>query len=89
VAINKFVARQRQQIELSGTDIHQARVPLPGMDVHYNYVQGLERLHYHVSPEAQARPLPEEKPAKVLGQPDFLTVDIPYGLAVEFFDKGL
>jgi len=94
-AINKFVARQRQQIELGEKDVHYARLPLPGIDVHYTQVQGLERLHYHISPEAEARaPLPEPealeelKPEgpKQLGQPDFLTVEIPFGLAVEFGD---
>ena len=90
--INKFVARQRQQIEISGVDVHNARLPLPGIDVHYSHVQGLERMHYHISPEAEARVPVQEKLAekyeeeKEYEELNFLTVDIPFGLAVEFFD---
>jgi hypothetical protein len=83
-AINKFVARQRQQIELGEKDVHNARLPLDGMDVYYTHVQGLERMHYHIRPEAVApKPeAPERKPT----QPEFLTIEMPLGLAVEFFD---
>jgi hypothetical protein len=61
--INRFVAKQRQQIEISGRDVHNAMLPLPDMDVHYSHVQGLERMHYHISPQAEAREpeLPLEK----------------------------
>jgi hypothetical protein len=83
-AINKFVARQRQQIELGEKDVHNARLPLDGVDVYYTHVQGLERLHYHVQPELAAVP---EKPEELAyGQPEFLTIPIPGGLAVEFSD---
>jgi hypothetical protein len=107
-AINRFVAVQRQQIELGDKDVHTARLPLDGVDVYYTHVQDLERLHYHVQPEAQPPlealeelkvPIPpavpeaeipalpeEEKKKPEPGQPDFLTLDIPMGLAVEFFD---
>jgi hypothetical protein len=80
VAINRFVAQQRQQIELGEKDVHNARLPLDGVDVYYTQVQGLERMHYHIQPEAVS---PEER---VYGKPEFLTIPIPNGLAVEFLD---
>ena len=105
--INRFVAKQRQQIELGEKDIHNAALPLDGMDVHYSFVPGLERMHYHISPQAEA-PVPEaqaleelkvptppevpealeppEEPRKQPEHPDFLTVEIPCFLAVEFGD---
>ena len=60
--INRFVAKQRQQIEIGGTakDVHNAFLPMAGMDVYYTHVQGLERMHYHISPEAEAPVLPLE-----------------------------
>ena len=60
--INRFVAKQRQQIEIGGAakDVHNAFLPLDNMDVYYSHVQGLERMHYPISPEAEApQPLPE------------------------------
>jgi hypothetical protein len=60
-AIDRFVAKQRQQIEISGTDVHRSALPLPGIDVNYSFVQGLERMHYRISPEAEA-PVPPELP---------------------------
>jgi len=138
--IFRFIANQRQQIELSGRDIRKATLPLPDLDVHYSYIQGLERMHFHVSPRAgpptppgEEFPLeeprspevpeppevpefelpkvpeakvpeaeipepekPPEKPKekepeeveekKAFGHPNFLTIDVPYGLAVEFGD---
>jgi hypothetical protein len=130
--INRFVAIQRQQIELGGKDIHRADLSLQGMDVYYSHVQGLERLHYHVNPVAEAprpalpevpeptipappevpeptvpappepEPVPEPEPKPVpepeppeekkpeerpeFGQPEFLTIDVPMGLAVVFED---
>jgi hypothetical protein len=88
VAINRFVALQRQQIELGNKDVHNARLPLDGMDVYYSQVQGLERMHYHIRPEARPPEpkLPVEAPEQVHGQPDFLIIEIPMGLAVEFLD---
>jgi hypothetical protein len=80
--INRFVGQQRQQIELGEKDVHRAVLSLPGMDVYYTHTQGLERMHYHLRPEA-AVPKPEA-PEKQLGQPEFLTIEIPIGLAVEF-----
>ena len=93
--INRFVAKQRQQIEIGALDVHTAVLLLDGMDVHYSHVQGLERMHYHISPQAKAPEVPEpsvevkpeEAPKKPeLGQPDFLTIDIPCFLAIEFGD---
>jgi hypothetical protein len=126
--INRFVAKQRQQIEIGQRDIHNAVLPLPQMDVYYQYVAPLERMHYHITPQAeepvpQPEPVelpeikveapiaplevpiappevpevlepeipelvqpPEEEPEKKKESPDFLTVDIPFGLAVEFND---
>jgi len=138
--IFRFVANQRQQIELSGRDIRKATLPLEDLDVYYSYILGLERLHFHVSPRAEP-PIPpgeqflleeptfpevpkppevpefelpqvpeakipeakipelekplekpkEEQPEeevekKAFGHPNFLTIDVPYGLAVEFGD---
>ena len=58
--IDRFVAQQRQQIELGSKDVHNAVLPLQGMDVYYSHVQGLERMHYHISPQAEApEPAPE------------------------------
>jgi hypothetical protein len=92
-AINRFVAVQRQQIELGERDVHNARLPLDDMEVYYTNVQGLERMHYHIrpkvpTPEPELEPEPEvpAKEEQVHGTPDFLEVDIPIGLAVEFFD---
>jgi len=138
--IFRFIANQRQQIEISGRDIRKATLPLEDMDVHYSYIQGLERMHFHVSPRAGPPTPPEEqllvgeptlpevpKPPEVtepelpqvpeakipeakipelekppekpkeeelekeaekkaFGHPNFLTIDVPYGLAVEFGD---
>jgi hypothetical protein len=84
-AINRFVALQRQQIELGNKDVHNARLPLDGMDVYYTQVQGLERMHYHVQPKA-VEVAPELEKPKEYGEPEFLTISIPGGLAVEFFD---
>jgi hypothetical protein len=59
--INRFVAVQRQQVELGDKDVHNAVLPLQGMDVYYQNVQGLERVHYHISPQAEApQPPPEQ-----------------------------
>ncbi len=57
--INKFIAQQRQQIQIGGQDVRNAALPLEGMVLYYNYVQGLERLHYHISPEVEVPPLPK------------------------------
>jgi hypothetical protein len=107
--INRFVAKQRQQIEIGALDVHKAVLPLDGMEVYYSHVQGLERMHYHISPQAEAlqpkpealeepevkvleRPIPEvleppkEEQKPELEQPDFLAIDIPCFLAVEFGD---
>lgn len=83
VAINRFVAVQRQQIEIGEKDIHNAWLPLDGVDVYYMHVQGLERMHYHVRPEAVVSEVPEQP---VSGKPEFLTIPTMAGLAVEFFD---
>jgi hypothetical protein len=104
--INRFVAKQRQQIEIGALDVHRAMLPLDGMEVYYSHVQGLERMHYHISPQAEALPtpealkepevlerpipeilkLPEEQKKPEPEQPNFLTIDIPCFLAVEFGD---
>ncbi len=55
--INRFIAQQRQQIQLGGQDVRNAALPLDGMVLYYNYVQGLERMHYHISPEVEVTPL--------------------------------
>lgn len=65
--INKFVRVQRQAITVGGLDVHSSVLPLQDMEVYYSYVQGLERMHYHVSPQAEApqpEPSPSEEPAK-------------------------
>jgi hypothetical protein len=129
--INRFVAVQRQQVEIGGMDIQRAVLPLPGMDVYYRNVHGLERMHYNISPQAEGpRPPPEvpkapeppppaappdapvielpeievrapeipeieipeapkleeEKEQPKLESPEFLLIDIPCFLAVEFGD---
>ena len=61
-AINRFVGVQRQQIEISDKAVHRAVLALDGMNVYYTNVQGLERMHYNIRPEAEARPPPEELP---------------------------
>jgi hypothetical protein len=81
--INRFVAQQRQQIALGEKDIHNASLSLDGMDVYYTHVQGLERMHYSIQPEAVVS---EPKPEQVHGTPDFLAIEMPVGLAVEFLD---
>ena len=136
--INRFVKVQRQEIETGGLDVHSSVLPLKDMSVYYSYVQGLEKMHYHLTPQVEAPPeipqpeappeepgppapgeppetpalpqppegpeapkVPEEKPPEEMkppeeekpeeekkegGKPDFLEIDIPIGLAVEFGD---
>lgn len=139
--INRFVAVQRQQIGVGGLDVHSSILPLKDMTVYYSYVQGLEKMHYHLAPQAEAppevpepaaqadeyhppvtqepelsRPVepepkvpepegppavpevelpPEEKPPKEelpeeekkeKGEPEFLEIDMPCYLAVQFGD---
>jgi hypothetical protein len=67
--INRFVSIQRQQIEIGGLDIHSSILPLKDMSVYYSYVQGREKMHYHIAPQVEAAPeipqpeaLPEEAP---------------------------
>jgi hypothetical protein len=52
--INRFVSVQRQQIEVGGLDIHSSILPLRDMTVYYSYVQGMEKMHYHLAPQAEA-----------------------------------
>jgi hypothetical protein len=54
--INRFVKVQRQEIELGGLDVHSSILPLKDMTVYYSYVQGLEKMHYHLTPQAEAAP---------------------------------
>ena len=54
--INRFVAVQRQQIGIGGLDVHSSILPLKDMTVYYSYVQGLEKMHYHLAPQAEAAP---------------------------------
>jgi hypothetical protein len=61
--INRFVAVQRQQVEIGGMDVQRAVLPLPGMDVYYRNVHGLERMHYNISPQAEGPRPPPEIPA--------------------------
>ena len=63
--INRFIKVQRQQIEIGQRDVHRAMLPLPGMDIYYQYVAGLERMHYHVNPEAEVLPEQPEQPAPI------------------------
>jgi hypothetical protein len=66
--INRFVSVQRQQIEIGGLDIHSSILPLRDMTVYYSYVQGMEKMHYQLAPQAEAAPeipqpaAPEEEP---------------------------
>jgi hypothetical protein len=65
--INRFVSIQRQQIEVGGLDIHSSVLPLKDMSVYSSYVQGREKMHYHVTPQVEVLPEPpqaqEEPPA--------------------------
>lgn len=54
--INRFVKVQRQEIEVGGLDIHSSILPLKDMTVYYSYVQGMEKMHYHLAPQAEAPP---------------------------------
>jgi hypothetical protein len=76
--INRFVAKQRQQIEISGRDVHNAVLPLPDMDVHYSHVQGFERMHYHISPQAEAlKPEPPLEELKIPTPPEMPELELP------------
>lgn len=61
--INRFVAVQRQQVELAEKDIHNSVLPLRDMTVYYQNVGGLERMHYHINPKVDEPP--EVKPPEV------------------------
>ena len=109
--INRFVAMQRQHVELGEKAIHNSVLALQGMDVYYQNVQGLERMHYHISPQAEAPEQPEQleeaklpvppvqelpeppeeklpPPEEKKTEPEFLTIDMMLGLAVEFGDRA-
>lgn len=65
--INRFVAVQRQQVELGEKDVHNNVLPLVGLTVYYQNVQGLERMHYHVTPQVEepaAIKVPEQEEVK-------------------------
>ena len=62
--INRFVAMQRQQIEIGEKDIHNNVLPLKELTVYYQNVGGLERMRYHIAPKVDAPPeVPEPPPA--------------------------
>ena len=54
--INRFVAVQRQQVELGDKDIHNNVLPLRDLTVYYQNVGGMERMHYIISPKVEAPP---------------------------------
>lgn len=65
--INRFVAVQRQQVEVGEKDVHNNVLPLKDLTVYYQNVQGLERMHYHVSPKVEEPAevkIPEQAEAK-------------------------
>ena len=51
--INRFVAMQRQQVELGEKDFHSSVLPLKDLDVYYQNLLGIERLHYHITPKIE------------------------------------
>ena len=63
--INRFVAMQRQQVEVGEKDFHSSVLPLKDMDVFYQNLLGVERLHYHITPKIEEPP-----PPAVQDQPD-------------------
>lgn len=63
--INRFVAMQRQQVEVGEKDFHSSVLPLKDMDVFYQNLLGVERLHYHITPKIEETP-----PPAVQDQPD-------------------
>lgn len=63
--INRFVAMQRQQVEIGEKDFHSSVLPLKDMDVFYQNLLGVERLHYHITPKIEETP-----PPAVSDQPD-------------------
>jgi outer membrane biosynthesis protein TonB len=63
--INRFVAMQRQQVEVGEKDFHSSVLPLKDMDVFYQNLLGIERLHYHITPKIE-----EPTPPAVQDQPD-------------------
>jgi hypothetical protein len=75
--INRFVAVQRQQVEIGGMDIQRAVLPLQNMDVYYRNVHGLERMHYNISPQAEGPRPPPEVPAAPEPPPPAAPPDAP------------
>lgn len=90
-AINKFVAIQRQQIELGDKDVHNAFLALDGMDVYYTHVQGLERMYYDIRPEAVAPVSELEIPPfqHIVDIPPPLEAGISFGVSFAFHDFGV
>jgi hypothetical protein len=70
--INRFVAMQRQQVEIGEKDFHSSILPLKDMDVFYQNILGIERLHYHITPKIE-EPLPPVVP----DQPDIQLLEPP------------
>lgn len=69
--INRFVAMQRQQVEVGEKDFHSSVLPLKDMDVFYQNIMGIERLHYHITPKIEEQP-----PPAVSDQPD-IELEVP------------
>ena len=82
--INRFVAMQRQQVEVGEKDFHSSVLPLKDLDVFYQNLLGVERLHYHVTPKIEEAPPPAlrdqediELPAPKVEEPETPEVKEP------------
>ena len=75
--INRFVAVQRQQVELGEKDLHKNTLPLKDLTVYYQNVGGLERMHYHIKPKFEEPPEAPAQPSEVEAPSQPRSIELP------------